>query len=279
MGCLVAAALSEKAKAKVTLLTRRSPPSPMATVQVKKSYPDIPPVFSSSFSSSSSPSSPSSSSPSSPTGKSYAATLPLQSSQTEEGGEAPGIKYLLMLTKAYDFKKALRQIFPRLTAESVVVVLSNGMGWEEEAKEVLREGGKEGGREGGPTLVLGSVTHAPVDMRRRLWLKFGANCIINPLTLLLHCRNGAVLEGGREGGREGGLGELILALCEETAQVAKALAKETSGSPTPPCPSPTAGELEAFTVKVAAATAWNESSMLRDGRAGGRRGGGRRSST
>ncbi len=131
MGCLFAASLARKGgEGRVSLLTRgRSTPTTTATIHVQETYATAPSSSSSSFS----------------------AQVPLE---PNDGAATAPITRLLVLTKAYDALPALSSLAPRLRKESVVVLLSNGMGLFEEihaafaAKEWVQ-----------PRWVLGTTTH------------------------------------------------------------------------------------------------------------------------
>ncbi|KAM3570271.1 hypothetical protein VYU27_007662 [Nannochloropsis oceanica] len=426
MGCLVGAALAHKAGVRVSLLTRHRPLFPTATIHVRETYvraaapPSFrhtsPPTSTSPSSLSSPPSSPSSSSLSFST--TYAPHVFLEENSSSYSNTTSKISHLLVLTKAYDIKNALKSIAPRLRKDTVVLLLSNGMGYLEEARAALgggRKGGSSSGsssiggkeiksedQEDGPMCVVGTITHgglkaegawegggeeevvatrssssssscsdesvhfyvehtglgqihlgmplfpssssssssssasasstpspapspppllssllshlalaelfpvweSPENMRKMLWKKLGVNVVINPLTALLGCRNGEILDYcaralppslppslfSSSSSSDGvNLEELVRELCKETAAVAAAVEQEefgtsfpSSSSPSslppsfPPSSSmPTAEELEKFTLQVAKATAGNQSSMHRDlawegGREGGR---------
>ncbi|HXH04441.1 MAG TPA: 2-dehydropantoate 2-reductase, partial [Candidatus Competibacteraceae bacterium] len=88
------------------------------------------------------------------------------------------------------------------------------------------------------------------DIKTRLWHKLAINCAINPLTALLGCRNGELLDlpGERR---------VLRIICEEAAQVMAA--EGIIGD---------AEELYARVCIIIEATADNYSSMLQDLRAG-----------
>jgi 2-dehydropantoate 2-reductase len=88
------------------------------------------------------------------------------------------------------------------------------------------------------------------EIRAHQWLKIGVNAVINPLTAIFGCQNGALLE--REDARS-----LVEDLCAENAQVLDALG--FGGE---------AGDVLSATQQIIRATATNISSMLADLRRG-----------
>lgn len=191
------------------------------------------------------------------------------------------IDYLLVCTKAYDSVKAVKSILPRITDETLVFVLQNGMGFQQRIEALLPRNAvfclssTDGAylkepfqvvHAGIGQTVVGSLSlddecaqqlldpilqtgltmeHVP-NIHQRLWQKVAINAVINPLTALYLCRNGEVLE-------QDGAPHMMTLLCEETAEVMTA-----SGIPTQ------AKTLTRLCTQVMEQTAENFSSMNRD---------------
>lgn len=168
------------------------------------------------------------------------------------GAAAPAgsIDKLLVCTKAHQTRAALEALRDAIAAPALIVLLQNGMGVREQVATLLPDAivlnalSTEGayqverfrvvhaGR--GETLVGAGVANLcdvaqrtaaalhcdlPVravdDIDRRLWRKLAVNSVINPLTALHDCRNGAVLDLPD-------IDTLLPALCAEVCAVANA---------------------------------------------------------
>ena len=105
----------------------------------------------------------------------------------------------------------------------------------------------------GAAASLNVVALGPDDMAARLWRKLAANCVLNPLTALHRCDNGAVL-------RDPGRRDVAARVLAEVAAVARA-----DG-----WPGATAGDLAAAVDACAAENAANFSSMYQDCKRGRR---------
>ncbi len=198
------------------------------------------------------------------------------------------IDRLLVCTKAYDVSGALGGVAHRLAAGAAVVLLQNGMGFHDDARELagrarlycalstegawcpapfhVRHAGRGFtllGRYPRGTLADAAALAAdlprdrleirPVaDVETELWRKLAVNCTINALTALHGCHNGALLEPGPQG-------EEFDALCREIVAILGALGH-----------SALAAELPELATGVARRTAANRSSMLQDVLAGRR---------
>lgn len=196
---------------------------------------------------------------------------------------------LLVCTKSVDVIKAIASVEPRITATTRIVLLINGLGVQQEVAaryphiELVCGTTTEGAFRTGPF----QVTHAGIgttyfgllddpdkitgpqiknallhslsrlalqvdwDPRiiRRLWSKLAVNCVINPLTAIRGCRNGAILEPDSA--------PYIKQLCAEIEQVLTALQLEQPDRP-----------LYDQIKAVALATRDNYSSMYQDVHAG-----------
>jgi 2-dehydropantoate 2-reductase len=200
----------------------------------------------------------------------------------EGGNETGTISRLLVCTKAYDVETAVRAQAARLAADAVVVLLQNGMGFQQVVRAALRRARvfaavtTEGAFLEGPLRVrhagrglttlglyprsanaeaaalateLGSgglEVEAVGDIETALWRKLAVSCAINPLTALHRCPNGALLD-------DPALHAEFAALCTELEQVFAALGHTSI-----------AATLRAQASAVARATATNRSSMLQD---------------
>lgn len=199
------------------------------------------------------------------------------------GAHAAPIHYLLVCTKAYDLVDGLAGLQPWLAPNAVVVLLANGLGYQQTVaarwpqlavfsgsttEGAFREAGQRVLRAGrGTTWIGGRGTRdAPdwfsdwqaidarcgwrEDIDTVLWRKFAINCAINPLTALHRCRNGALAEPGA-------LADQVRALCLEIAAIGQAAGQGEA----------VAG-LYRSVMEVVEATADNRSSMLQDVLAG-----------
>lgn len=191
------------------------------------------------------------------------------------------LRQLLVTTKSHVTTEALAPFLPALAPGALVVLLQNGMGAEDALRAarpdlhllvaittdgvfrpapdqlVLAGRGETWigalapddealARATAATLGMG---HAP-DLRERRWLKLAMNCAINPLTALLRCRNGKLLE------RPDALATMR-EVCAEVAAVMRAEGLAAS-----------ADELFRLACDTARKTAGNTSSMHADVAAG-----------
>ncbi|WP_111657236.1 ketopantoate reductase family protein [Isoalcanivorax indicus] len=206
-----------------------------------------------------------------------------QRTLTLPGDDDAPISQLLITTKAQDTAAALRPLLPRLTDTVLLVRLQNGLGsldglplpdgsriiegittsgaWRDGPRiQVVAENdtllGDADASPEPPAAIAALLPHWPgarwcTDIRRQQWLKLSVNAVINPITALNDCPNGA--------------------LCDDPArqQQARALAEEADAllrRLDPDWPGDTYGRALA----VAQATAANMSSMRADLRAGQR---------
>ena len=194
------------------------------------------------------------------------------------------IERLLLTTKAGQLEQALALVHPYLSKNSVVTTTANGMGFEEAAQQripdhelhraistagafrvspdrvqVVSSGitriGLPASRLSSTSWFEDSLQHLPgwrwePHIERAIAEKFSINCIINPLTAELSCRNGELLDHGKAKPR-------LKALCEETQPALIALGLWAAGA-----------ELLETVVSVCQSTAQNNSSMLQDKLAG-----------
>ncbi len=193
------------------------------------------------------------------------------------------IEYLLVCTKAYDSEAALASVLHRLTPDSRMLILQNGMGTQQQliamagTARVLLGSTTEGAYLRAPFEVvhagrgetaIGTLDTATTpqaqgaglqldarfglqlrpdpDILATLWRKLAINCAINPLTALYGCRNGELAEQPR-------YTEALSALCQEFEQVANALGIRLFEGP-----------LREHALDVARKTGDNYSSMLQD---------------
>ncbi len=191
--------------------------------------------------------------------------------------ESVGVKYALVLVKAWQTQRAAEQLKECLAEEGLAVTLQNGLGNRETLMQslglnrvalgvtttgatLLGAGLVKAGGEGpismernpalGPLEAALRIANFNVqiveDAQSLIWGKLVVNAAINPLTALLQVKNGELLE--RPSARE-----MLGTLARETAEVAKAEKIKL------PFDNPVAAAEE-----VALKTAANHSSMLQD---------------
>jgi 2-dehydropantoate 2-reductase len=202
-----------------------------------------------------------------------------------EGPASPGpVRRLLVTVKAPAVVTAVTALAPRLAPDAVVLVLANGRGYREALapclggrplyRGVTSEGAyresntltvhagagwtRIGNPAGGPrpprwfTAGPGRLPRVSWDaaIEQALWEKLAVNCVINGVTALHGCRNGALLidPGPRRDGE---------ALLLETVAALRALGRPQL-----------AAALPGTVAAVLRATAGNRSSMLADRLAG-----------
>ncbi|MBA1191894.1 putative 2-dehydropantoate 2-reductase [Pseudomonas entomophila] len=186
------------------------------------------------------------------------------------------IHRLVLACKAYDVAEAVRRLKPRLAPGADLILLQNGLGSQDEAvaqagqARCLFASSTEGafreapwqvrfagqgsnwlGDPADPTLPVwfdelrqaGIPAQWSDDILGQLWRKLALNCAINPLTVLLDCRNGALRQHADE----------VAALCEELTALLERCGR----------PEAAHGLLQAVE-QVIDATATNYSSMHQD---------------
>ncbi|HEY6131815.1 MAG TPA: 2-dehydropantoate 2-reductase [Halioglobus sp.] len=189
------------------------------------------------------------------------------------------ISRLLVTTKAYDVREAVAGIIHRLTKDSVVLLLINGMGLAEllradwphlqiycgtstegayrvAAQHIRHVGrgetriGRQGQQQPAPWFEAWARAvdrcYWDRDIESALWSKLAVNCIINPLTAVHGCCNGELA-------RRGDLAAHVVALCAEVAAISHAAGFADI-----------AAALPQTVAAVIAGTADNRSSMLQD---------------
>ncbi len=206
--------------------------------------------------------------------------IPVQAAIADDPG--PLLDFLLVTVKAHDTLIALESIRHRLHNKTVVVLLQNGMGVLEQLiphfpdLKIMLGTTTHGAHRPAPFEVVhaglgetwlgpGTLRSCPTpivqdlsilgaswdaDINTRLWNKLAINCAINPLTALLQCQNGDLLQLADNKA-------LLKRLCAETAQVMQKLHLDR-----------TTDELFTTVCHVATATAKNYSSMCQDIRHG-----------
>jgi len=195
------------------------------------------------------------------------------------------VRRLLVTTKAYDVRAAVAGIGAQLAPDAVIVLLVNGMGLVEELAAANVHADfycgttTEGAFRTGPLRIchagrgetrIGQAGRALApawfdawqrgvdncqweqDIDTALWSKLAVNCVINPLTAVHRCRNGALASRKT-------LRAEVSRLCAEVSQVSYA-AGYTEVAQT----------IDATVAQVIAGTADNRSSMLQDVEAGRR---------
>ena len=203
---------------------------------------------------------------------------------TVDAGTCGDISHLLVTTKAYDALDAVASIAHRLLPGASIVLMVNGMGLGEALTQTYpalriycgtttegayRKGDLHIFHAGRGTTLMGrQELDAPPawfsdytgaiepcawepDISSALWHKLAVNCVINPLTAIHRCNNGALAEGE--------LREQVDLLCREVAQVSYAAGYTRS-----------AQTIYADATNVIESTAANRSSMRQDVEAGRR---------
>lgn len=195
------------------------------------------------------------------------------------------ISNLLICTKAFDAERAVVPLKHRIASDASIIITCNGMGVFEEVKQVLGPSRRyfngilthgmyrkdarvvhagNGGMTIGPSeetdvlideglkKVLEHIPGAVIEnryteMRRLMFLKLCVNCAINPVTALLKCTNGRLLEDRAQ--FEG----IVLECAYEISELMKMEGIECN-----------VGELVDMTIRVAEDTCNNYSSMCSD---------------
>ena len=196
------------------------------------------------------------------------------------------IRRLLVTVKAHQTEAALQSIAPRITNDTLILLLQNGMGawqiaerlfpdspciigtttegaWRAADHHIVHAGRGETWignlqsrwRPHAEATVKGwqhSLFRPRLDdhILARLWRKLAINCAINPLTVLFDCRNGELLE------KPAALVQMK-AICSEVEQVMEAALGMDTTLP-----------LLELACEVARKTGANQSSMLQDYRRG-----------
>ncbi|WP_189386693.1 ketopantoate reductase family protein [Bacterioplanes sanyensis] len=186
------------------------------------------------------------------------------------------LDWLVVCTKASATLPALQPLAPHLANVKHIALLQNGMGQQHALQQWLDQQPKapqlwvasttEGAYRRSPSEVVyagqGDTVIGPwrstsepwpplpprwqgvEDIQQRLFHKLAINAVINPLTALHRCRNGKLLTPAHR--------PQLLALCGEVSATFAALQW------------PQPAELTATVIKVAEATAYNQSSTLQD---------------
>ncbi|WP_028470483.1 ketopantoate reductase family protein [Neptunomonas japonica] len=191
------------------------------------------------------------------------------------------IKNLLICTKAYSTISALQSVADRLSSDTNVVLLQNGLGPQQEAVKLFPELSiwaattTDGAylsapyhvvRAGhGETLIgaismkaqpsLDNIIPTPCgdlkittseNIEHKLWCKVAINAAINPLTALNNCKNGILVSDTT-------LANKMQKICEEVEKIAAACGQDLFDKP-----------LYEMARLIASTTAENYSSMLQD---------------
>lgn len=196
----------------------------------------------------------------------------------------PPIRNLLLATKAPDATNAVASIVERLDANARIIILCNGAlavqeelsklpfsdgvhihlastthgayreeHYEDELYHVVHAGVGKTYIENHPSLArlwdqsgLVAESMNSEKMSRLQWHKLAANCVINPLTAMLHCENGQLLQ-------ETMYQTMSKPILQELLKVAQHSVDTI-----------TLEELQSFVLNVIRDTAHNKSSMLQD---------------
>jgi 2-dehydropantoate 2-reductase len=197
-------------------------------------------------------------------------------------GTSTPIKRLLLACKAYDAATAIAELAPRLTPDTELILLQNGLGSQDEVARLVPHArcifasSTEGAfRQADFSVVFAGHGHTwlgdplnpepptwlneleragiahdwSLDITSRLWRKLALNCAINPLTVLYDCCNGGLREHPAE----------IANLCGELTELLQCCGQAQA-----------AENLHTEVQRVIQATAANYSSMYQDVAAGRR---------
>lgn len=138
------------------------------------------------------------------------------------------IEHLLLACKAYDAEAAIAQIAHRLTPDSFVLLLQNGLGSQQAVQALLPNnrcivasstegayltapfhsvfagqgevwlGSLDNHSEPNALIAICRAAQIPCTwtehINATLWRKLAINCVINPLTVIYNCNNGALLQ-------------------------------------------------------------------------------------
>lgn len=209
----------------------------------------------------------------------------LQSLQVDVSASAEHspVSHLLVCTKAQHIITAIEGVAHRLAPGSVLVLLANGLGYQQRVQArwpqldvycgSTTEGAFSEGRRrichaGHGSTLIGQPGRAAApdwfevwrrlpshcewrsDINTALWRKLAINCVINPLTALHRCRNGDLAERPE-------LSALLVKVCAEVREIGIAAGQTDAVQ-----------DLFTQVMAVVAATANNRSSMLQDVLAG-----------
>ena len=155
------------------------------------------------------------------------------------------IQYLLLACKAHDAEAAISQVAHRLTHNSLIILLQNGLGSQQAIQRMLPKtrciaasstegaylaapfhsvfagqghtwlGDLQPSAQAQPDQLLQSCTDAGIacswtpHIAENLWRKLAINCVINPLTVIYNCHNGELARHS----------EQINILCDELQQL------------------------------------------------------------
>ena len=139
------------------------------------------------------------------------------------------IDHLLLACKAYDAETAVAQVAHRLHSDSLVMLLQNGLGSQQAIQQQLPNirciavsstegaylpepfhsvfagsgknwlGDLQTTGQAQPQVLLDACNAALIpclwtaDIAEHLWRKLAINCVINPLTVIYNCQNGALI--------------------------------------------------------------------------------------
>lgn len=139
------------------------------------------------------------------------------------------IDHLLLACKAYDAEAAISQVAHRLHSDSLVILLQNGLGSQQAIQQQLPNirciaasstegaylaepfhsvfagsgqnwlGDLPATEQAQPQVLLDACNAAMIpclwaaDIAEQLWRKLAINCVINPLTVIYNCQNGALI--------------------------------------------------------------------------------------
>lgn len=173
----------------------------------------------------------------------------------------PQLKLIVVCVKAYQVVNAIQYIVPYLAKDCHIILLHNGLGTHSEVSKYLtsNQGLSLGTTSqaairtqkwsvihtGKGLTQLGHYTGRPLDERLKqillaaipnsewlqeilpsLWYKLAVNCVINPLTALNSCKNGALAHSGYSQSIQDIISELILVAKHENLPIKQSLIQE-----------------------------------------------------
>ena len=195
----------------------------------------------------------------------------VKASEKIEGIEEDSL--IVLVTKTFDIEDSLKEIKHLIKETNTILVLQNGLGNEELVKDIVDCNVLRGITTAGVTFLepgkincsnIGDISleNSPVsgsiadifnkaglkaeiseDIKKRIWIKLIANCVMNPLSAILKIKNGELIK----------MPDLIKLVINEIVRVAEKEGLKFNND-----------EVFDLVVKVIKDSAENKSSMLQD---------------